>query len=121
MTLKINGTDVSHYIKVDGVEWSETDIHSDDSGRDLSGVMHVTVIGSKTTLGITCTALTADSAKTILDLIRTAPPLAVTYTDPVTGVDRTGNFYVGDRSGAFLPRAGGVPRWQNIAFTLIEC
>lgn len=121
MTLKINGTDVSHYIKVDGVEWSETDIHSDDSGRDLAGVMHVTVIGSKTTLSLTCTALDANSAKTILALIRTAPPISVTYTDPVTGTDKTGNFYCGDRSGAFIPRAGGVERWTDLAFTLIEC
>lgn len=121
MTLKINNTDIAHFVKVDGVEWSETDIHSDDSGRDLGGVMHVTVIGSKTTLGLTCTALDAESAKTIMTLIRKAPPLSVTYTDPITGADKTGSFYCGDRSGSFVPRAGGVERWKDVKFTLIEC
>lgn len=121
MQLKVAGTDITSMVSIEGLAWSESDIHSDDSGRDLSGTMHVTVIGTKTTLSISCRALNQTNATALLKVIKGAPPLSVTYDDPVTGSPRTMNCYIGDRNCEFLMQCRGAIWWKNIKFDLIEC
>lgn len=121
MQLKVDGTDVTSMVSIDGLGWSESDIHSEDSGRDLSGTMHITVIGSKVTLSITCVAVNQTKASQLLAAIKKAPPLSVTYDDPVTGNSKTINCYCGDRNCEFLKQCQGVKWWKNIKFDLIEC
>ncbi len=121
MLLKVGTTDLTSMVSIEGLAWSESDIHSEDSGRDLAGTMHITVIGSKVTLSISCVALSQENATALLAAIRKAPPFNVTYTDPTTGNNRTRPFYCGDRNCEFLMECNGVKWWKNIKFELIEC
>lgn len=118
--VSINGTPIDNYVSIEGYSWKETDIHSDDSGRDISGTMHITKIGTKATLSIQCRALSETDAMTLLQLIKATPPLSVTYTDPSQG-ERTADFYSGDRNCEFLMQLKGIKWWKNIKFDLIEC
>lgn len=121
MLLKVDGTDVTSMVSIEGLAWSESDIHSEDSGRDMAGTMHVTVVGTKVTLSISCVALNQANATALLAAIKSAPPLSVTYDDPVTGTSKTKSFYCGDRNCEFLKECSGVKWWRNIKFDLIEC
>lgn len=121
MLLKIDQTNVTSMVSIDGLAWSESDIHSEDSGRDMAGTMHITVIGTKVTLSISCRALTQQNAVNLLAAIKKAPPLTVTYDDPATGQSRTASFYCGDRNCEFMMECGGVKWWRNIKFDLVEC
>ena len=121
MLLKIDDTNVTSMVHIDGLAWSESDIHSEDSGRDMAGTMHVTVVGTKVTLSINCSALSQTNATALLAAVKSAPPLSVTYDDPVTGNSKTINCYCGDRNCEFLKECSGVKWWRNIKFDLIEC
>lgn len=121
MLLKVGNTDITSMVSIEGLAWSESDIHSEDSGRDMAGTMHVTVVGTKATLSINCVALNQTNALNLLKAIKSAPPLSVTYDDPATGTSRTANFYCGDRNCEFLQECSGVKWWKNIKFDLIEC
>lgn len=121
MLLKVNGTDITSMVFIEGLKWTESDIHSDDSGRDMDGTMHIIPIGTKVQLDINCVALNQTNAANLLSKIKQAPPLIVTYDDPATGNSRTANFYSSDRSCEFLKECRGVKWWKNISFSLIEC
>lgn len=120
MVVTINGQPIANYVHVEGLSWKETDIHSDDSGRDIEGTMHITRIGSKVTLSISCKALNEEDARKLLQLLRSTPPLEVQYDDPAQGL-RTMQAYLGDRNCEFLMEVKGVKWWKNIKFDLIEC
>lgn len=119
--LKVNGTDITSMVSIEGLAWTESDIHSEDSGRDMDGTMHVTVVGTKVKLSINCVALNQTNATALLTKIKSAPPLSVTYDDPASGNSRTANFYCGDRNCEFLMECQGVKWWKNIKFDLTEC
>lgn len=121
MLLKVDNMDITSTVSIDGLAWTESDIHSEDSGRDLDGTMHVTVIDTKAHLSISCVALNQVNAVNLLSAIKKAPPLVVTYDDPTTGTSRTANFYSGDRNCEFLMECRGVKWWKNIKFDLTEC
>lgn len=121
MLLQVGSTNITSMVSIEGLAWSESDIHSEDSGRDMAGTMHITVIGTKVTLSISCVALNQQNATNLLAAIKKAPPLSVTYTDPATGTSRTASFYCGDRNCEFLQECRGVRWWKNIKFDLIEC
>lgn len=121
MVFTVNGTDATSMVSIAGLAWTKSDIHSDDSGRDLDGTMHITVIGRKVTLSISAVALNEENARNLLTVIESAPPLKVTYDDPQKGETRTADFYVGDRNCEFLMQLRGRKWWQNIKFDLVEC
>lgn len=121
MLLKVDQTDLTSMVSIEGLAWSESDIHSEDSGRDMAGTMHITVVDTKVTLSINCVALNQTNATALLSTIKKAPPLTVTYDDPTTGTSRTADFYCGDRNCEFLMECAGVKWWKNIKFDLIEC
>lgn len=62
MLLKVDNMDITSMVSIDGLAWTESDIHSEDSGRDLDGTMHVTVIDTKAHLSISCVALNQTNA-----------------------------------------------------------
>lgn len=119
--LQVNNTNITSMVSIDGLAWTESDIHSEDSGRDLDGKMHITVIDSKVKLSISCVALNQTNAINLFAAIRKAPPLTVTYDDPTTGTSRTADFYCEDRNCEFLMECRGVKWWKNIKFDLAEC
>lgn len=119
MLLQVEGTDLTSKVSIDGLTWTEQDIHSDDSGRDMDGTMHIKVIAKKVQLSISCVALSQENAMNLLTALDKAPPLTVTYTDPKKGT-RTANFYPGDRNCEFMMECRGVVWWKNIKFDLTE-
>lgn len=87
--------------------------------RNANGLMIIERICTKKTLSISYSYLSASDMSTVLQAI--APVYYnVTYLDPLTNTNVTSSFYCGDRSLGMIDYQNGVPRYQNVKFTLIE-
>ena len=52
MTVTIGSTDITKYIKHQGITFSRNDVEAPDAGRDLSGLMHRGRVASKERIDI---------------------------------------------------------------------
>lgn len=115
----IDGTDITPYIKYQGVKWSRNDVDGVNTGRTLSGKMVRDRVATKIRLDITCRPITSDQLRILLNLI-TPEFVSVTYDDPQDGVV-TRTMYSNNNSAEFLlARRSGTEYWHNISFPLIE-
>lgn len=92
-----------------------------NSTRDASGNMHRDRITIKRKLAIAWGPLNNNEIATIMQAI-SSTFFSVTYPDPQTGGQRTGTFYVGDRTAAAYSWNDkfSAMMWQNLSFDLIE-
>ncbi|KRQ86060.1 hypothetical protein ABG79_02192 [Caloramator mitchellensis] len=112
--LKINGADVpapsSLIVGIMDISKAE---------RNAQGTMIIERIATKRKLELSWSYLTKDELSNLLNKV--SPVFfEVTYTDPQTGVLRTGTFYCGDRSVGMMDYNNGNIRWKDIKFNLIE-
>lgn len=115
----IDGTDITPYIKYQGVKWTRNDIDGPNAGRTLSGLMVRDRVATKIRLDITCRPITSDQLRILLNLIY-PEFVTVTYDDPMLGVV-TKTMYSNNNSSEFLLlRKSGVEWWHNISFPLVE-
>lgn len=87
--------------------------------RNAQGTMIIERIATKRTLTLSYLYLSQSDCAKILQNV-SATTFSVTYPDPQTGSNRTANFYCGDRQLGTIDFQGGVPRYKDIKFTLIE-
>lgn len=87
--------------------------------RNANGYMIMERITTKQKIELSYTFLDVSNLRQILVAI-TPVFFSVTYPDPVTGANRTGTFYVGDRKLGILDYYDGVPRHKDVAFNFIE-
>lgn len=99
------------------------DLDTSESGRNQSGYMfRDRVRGGATAarkISIEMMPLTNSEISELLVAIGPAS-FSVTYPDPYTGTNRTGTFYVGDRSVPVHNVTNGTPMWSSFSFDLIE-
>lgn len=118
----IDGTDITHFIAYQGVNWSRNDIDGPNAGRTLSGLMIRDRVSTKIRLDITCKQLTLSQIRTLLNLLM-PEFVQVTYDDPMQGVV-TKTMYANNNTAQFLLKRpvedGGEEYWSNIKFPLVE-
>ena len=122
-TLKINGTEIAGYIKIDGFEWQRNDIDGSGAGRSVTGLAIRDLIASKIRLDCTCRELTSAERTTLETLLFSADSagfLTVTCDDTIfRGSSRT--MYCSAMSSGFSRRkADGTEYWKNAKFVLVE-
>lgn len=118
--MKIDGTDITPYIKYQGVKWTRSDIDGPTAGRSLNGNLIRDRKATKIRWDISCVPLTQSQLATILTLIE---PEWVTleYTDIATNTTKTGTFYANNFSvSVVLRRKDGIDLWDGLSFPLIE-
>lgn len=120
--IRIDGTDITHLIAYQGVQWKRNDIDGPNSGRTMSGLMIRDRIATKIRLDITCKPLTLDELRMLLNLIY-PEFVTVTYDDPMLGTV-TKTMYANNNSAQFFMKQpserGGAEYWSNIKFPLVE-
>lgn len=79
-------------------KWSLNDISSEDSGRDLNGLMDKDEVAKKVTLDCTWSHRTASEISTLLNAVKPHTFVQVNYPDPMAGEYTTKTFYTGDVS-----------------------
>lgn len=90
--------------------------------RNANGDMIIERITTKHTIQMHWKYLNATDLATILTAVAptSSASFSTTYLDPVTNTNKTGNFYVGDRTLGMIDFKGGIARYQNVQLTLIE-
>ena len=120
--ISINGTNITPLIAYQGVQWKRNDIDGPNAGRTLSGLMIRDRVATKIRLDITCTPLTLEQVRTLLNLIY-PEFVTVMYDDPMEGIV-TKVMYSNNNGAQFLKKQpdeiGGAEYWDNIPFPLIE-
>jgi hypothetical protein len=87
--------------------------------RNARGTMIIERIATKRKLDLSWSYLTAAQLSTVLNAV--SPVFfTVTYVDPVTNANRSATFYCGDRNVGMIDFRGGVPRYKDVKFSLIE-
>lgn len=119
-SLKINGTEIAGYIKVDGFEWQRNDVDGSGAGRAVTGKAIRDLIATKIRLDCTCRELTGAERTTLEGLVFAAPFLTVTCDDSIfRGSART--MYCTSMSSGFARRKpNGTEYWKDAKFVLVE-
>lgn len=100
-------------------KWSLNDISSEDSGRDLNGLMDKDEVAKKVTLDCTWSHRTASEISTLLGAVKPQTFVEVNYPDPMAGEYVTKTFYTGDVSCEMDVSDNGVMYW-SAKLTFIE-
>lgn len=87
--------------------------------RNANGLILIERIATKQKLEMSWAFLTKDNLQQILSAIKPVF-FSVTYPDPELGANRTGTFYVGDRTVGMLDYFNGVARYKDVGFNFIE-
>jgi hypothetical protein len=119
-SLKINGTEIAGFIKVDGFEWQRNDVDGSGAGRAVTGKAIRDLIATKIRLDCTCRELTGAERTTLEGLLFAAPFLTVTCDDAIfRGLTRT--MYCNAMSSGFSRRKqNGTEYWKDSKFVLVE-
>lgn len=88
----IENVDYIDCILMDGIDWEDNDLDSEDSGRLLNGEMTRTVITSKRKLTVKLCPLTTEQYSRFSKAIR-KPFIDVTFLDPIDGAQVEKTFY----------------------------
>ncbi|SDM17300.1 DUF6711 family protein [Bacillus sp. OK048] len=89
------------------------------SERNANGTLIKEHIATKQKLEITWAFLTKQQLNQIFILV-SSNFFEVTYTDPISGNERTGTFYAGDRKVGIMDIRNGVIRYKDVQFNVIE-
>ena len=105
-SLKINGTEIAGFIKVDGFEWQRNDVDGSGAGRSVTGKA--------------IRDLTSAERTTLEGLLFAAEFLTVTCDDAIfRGSSRT--MYCSAMSSGFSRRKqNGTEYWKDSKFVLVE-
>lgn len=88
--------------------------------RNAKGNMIIERVAVKQKLSLSWAYLSAADMSTVLTAL-SPMVFSITYTDPITNALRQPTqFYVGDRNMGVLDFRGGVPRYKDVKFDLIE-
>ena len=90
-----------------------------DSGRDITGLMHKNTIATKRTISLGWNNLTKTECESIMTAFMANEYFAVKYYDPTDDtVQKTGTFYLGDRSAPLYNWTLGI--YSSVSFNIIE-
>lgn len=119
-TLKINGTEIAHLIKMDGFKWARNDVDGPGAGRALNAMAIRDRIASKIRLDCSCIPLTAAQRQTLENLLLADEFVTVSCDDSIfRGLART--MYCNAMSGGFSHRTtAGTEYWKDVQFVLVE-
>ena len=115
--IKIGSSDFQGLIKSFSVTVSDLD--SDTTARNAEGKMLRDRIRIVRKLNLEFIQLTEGQMKNVMQAI-SEQFFTVNYPDPLTGGNRTGTFYVGDRTAPIYRMKENEAVWEGLSFNLIE-
>lgn len=119
-SLKINGTQIAGYIKIDGLEWQRNDLDGSGAGRSQTGKAIRDLVASKIRLDCTCRELTGSERATLEGLLFAEEFLTVTCDDAIFH-GSSKQMYCSSMTGGFSRRKpNGTEYWKSVKFSLVE-
>lgn len=114
-TLIVNGVDFMPWLEQSPVQIEDLD--SEDTARNSLGDLTRDRIAVKHKIALTFIPLFPDELATILTAVK-PKEVSVTYTDPETNTEATGQFYAGPRNPG--QEEGADRLTYDVTFNLIE-
>ena len=120
MTFKINGVDITPYMRFEGLKYTTFDLDSDEAGRTLDGNLRRSSIATKVRWDVPRSPLRWSELTNLMEILS---PEWVTLEadDPLFG-HRTSTFYTNNNSISI--KISSVDQdeelWDGLTFPLIE-
>ena len=119
MQIMIDGTDITGYIKFQGLKWARNDVDGPTAGRNMAGNMIRDRVGTKMRMDISCRPLKDAEHKMLMQLLM-PEFISVYYDDPVYGTG-TKVMYANNHDSEYcIKKPNGEEYWHNVSFPLIE-
>jgi 7-cyano-7-deazaguanine synthase in queuosine biosynthesis len=120
VTITIGGTDITKYIKYQGITFSRNDVEAPDAGRDLSGLMHRGRVAIKERMDIQTVQLTKAQAKILHDLLLPESFSVTVNPYPNTNASKTMTMYSNDVKTTYVIHRANGEDLQEMSFPLVE-
>jgi len=119
LTAKVNGTDITKYLKFGGLSFSRNDVDGPTAGRTMDGTMIRDRVAIKQKFNAACRALTEAEVRTLYNLL--LPETFTFTTNVITGTDTDYTCYSNNVAFSFLIAKPGTDLYHEFAFPIIEC
>ncbi len=120
MTVIVNGTDITKWIKYQGITFSRNDVEAPDAGRDMSGLMHRGRVAIKERMDVQTVQLTrAEAAQLHALLLPESFPVTVNPY-PNTNASKTMTMYSNDVKTTYVIHRESGEDLQELSFPLVE-
>lgn len=120
MTVTIGGTDITKYIKYQGITFSRNDVEAPDAGRDLSGLMHRGRVAVKERIDIETTPLTKSQVAALHALLLPDTFSVTVNPYPNTNASKTMTMYSNNIKTTYINHRSNGEDIQSISFPLVE-
>lgn len=120
MTITIAGTDITKYIKYQGVTFSRNDVEAPNAGRDMRGLMHRGRVAIKERMDIQTVQLTKAQAKILHDLLLPESFSVTVNPYPNTNASKTMTMYSNDVKTTYVIHRANGEDLQEMSFPLVE-
>lgn len=119
LVFKINGTDITPYIKFQGIKYTRNDVDGPNAGRGLDGRMIRDRVATKAKWNIECVPLTENDMRTLYNLLM--PETFTVTTNMVNGTNRNYTCYSNNWAMSFLLGRDPKDLYEGISFPIVEC
>ena len=120
MTVVVNGTDITKYIKFGGITFSRNDVEAPDAGRDMNGLMHRGRVAYKERMDITTILLTKSQLAMLHTLLEPESFSVTVNPYPMTNASKTMKMYSNSVKTTYVIRHTNGEEYQELSFPLVE-
>lgn len=120
MTITVNGTNITPFIKLGGVTFSRNDVEAPDAGRTLDGLMHRGRIAVKERMDIQTIPLTRSQLSTLLSTLYPETLTVTVNPYPLTNGSVTMTMYSNSVKTTYIIHRDNGEELQEVSFPLVE-
>lgn len=120
MTVIVNGTDITKWIKYQGITFSRNDVEAPDAGRDMQGLMHRGRVAFKERMDIQTVQLTRAEAAQLHALLLPESFSVTVNPYPNTNASQTMTMYSNDVKTTYVIHRANGEDLQEMSFPLVE-
>ena len=120
MHIYINGTDITPFVKYQGVTFSREDIEAPDAGRTLDGLMHRERIAIKERMDVQTVQLTRSQVAQLHALLKPETFTVTIDPYPRTNASYTMTMYSNSIKTNYVIHRSNGEDLQEISFPLVE-
>ena len=120
MTVTIGTTDITKYIKYQGITFSRNDVEAPDAGRDMAGLMHRGRVAIKERMDIETVPLTKSEVAALHALLEPETFSVTVNPYPNTNASKTMTMYSNSVKTTYIIHRANGEDLQEMSFPLVE-
>lgn len=120
MTITVNGTNITPFVKHGGLTFSRNDVEAPDAGRTLDGLMHRGRVAVKERIDIQTIPLTRSQLSTLLTALYPESLTVTVNPYPLTNGSVTMTMYSNSVKTTHIIHRDNGEEVQEVSFPLVE-